>query len=79
MKRLPVKTFKLKKIFPYIFRKYLARLEKRMIFAKYSIEKSYLLHEIGRAHLLQSRFDECCSCARKAVEGKREKLFLFLL
>uniref|UniRef100_A0A1A9WEQ4 Uncharacterized protein n=1 Tax=Glossina brevipalpis TaxID=37001 RepID=A0A1A9WEQ4_9MUSC len=50
------------------YKKYLARLEKRMRFAKYSIEKCYLLHEIARAHLGQSRFDECCSVARKAVE-----------
>ncbi|XP_065364632.1 uncharacterized protein p-cup [Calliphora vicina] len=50
------------------YKKFLARLEKRMIFAKYSIEKCYLLHEIARAHLAQSRFDECCSWARKAVE-----------
>ncbi|KAM7348280.1 presidents-cup [Cochliomyia hominivorax] len=50
------------------YKKFLARLEKRMIFAKYSIEKCYLLHEIARAHLIQSRFDECCSWARKAIE-----------
>ncbi|XP_046802866.1 uncharacterized protein LOC124418935 [Lucilia cuprina] len=50
------------------YKKFLARLEKRMIFAKYSIEKCYLLHEIARAHLTQSRFDECCSWARKAAE-----------
>lgn len=57
--------------FVYLFfRKFLARLEKRMIFAKYSIEKCYLAHAIASAHLSQSRFDECCSCARKAVEGK---------
>ncbi|XP_075154893.1 presidents-cup [Haematobia irritans] len=50
------------------YKKFLARLEKRMIFAKYSIEKCYLLHEISRAHLKQAHFDECCSWARKAIE-----------
>lgn len=42
-----------------------------MRFAKYSIEKCYLMHEVARAHLGQSRFDECCSVARKAIEGEK--------
>uniref|UniRef100_W8AVF9 Uncharacterized protein n=1 Tax=Ceratitis capitata TaxID=7213 RepID=W8AVF9_CERCA len=50
------------------YKKYLARLEKRMHFAKYSIEKCYLLYEIAQSHLTQSRFEECCSVARKAIE-----------
>nr|XP_014100931.1 uncharacterized protein LOC106625624 [Bactrocera oleae] len=53
------------------YKKYLARLEKRIHFAKYSIEKCYLLHEIARSHLGQSRFDECCSVARKAIEESK--------
>lgn len=40
-----------------------------MHFAKYSIEKCYLLYEIAQSHLSQSRFEECCSVARKAIEG----------
>ncbi|XP_061397899.1 uncharacterized protein LOC133333604 [Musca vetustissima] len=53
------------------YKKFLPRLEKRMIFARYSIEKCYLLHEIARAHLKQSHFDECCSWARKAIEESK--------
>ncbi|XP_036344445.1 uncharacterized protein LOC118753678 [Rhagoletis pomonella] len=53
------------------YKKYLARLEKRIHFAKYSIEKCYLLHEIARSHLRQSRFDECVSVARKAIEESK--------
>ncbi|XP_053947690.1 uncharacterized protein LOC128856416 [Anastrepha ludens] len=50
------------------YKKYLARLEKRIHFSKYSIEKCYLLHEIARSHLKQNRVDECSSVGRKAVE-----------
>uniref|UniRef100_A0A034VLM3 Uncharacterized protein n=1 Tax=Bactrocera dorsalis TaxID=27457 RepID=A0A034VLM3_BACDO len=53
------------------YKKYLARLEKRMHFAKYSIEKCYLLYEIAQSHLSQSRFEECCSVARKAIEESK--------
>ncbi|TMW48458.1 hypothetical protein DOY81_006455 [Sarcophaga bullata] len=63
------------------YKKFLARLEKRMIFARYNVEKCYLLHEIARAHLNQSRFDECCSWARKAMEitkGGNNILWQFL-
>ncbi|XP_067639680.1 outer dynein arm-docking complex subunit 4-like [Eurosta solidaginis] len=53
------------------YKKYLNRLEKRIYFSKYSIEKCYLLHEIARSHLDQNRFDECCSVARKAIEESK--------
>ncbi|XP_068142320.1 outer dynein arm-docking complex subunit 4 isoform X1 [Drosophila tropicalis] len=49
-------------------RRLISRLEKRMLFAKYSIEKCYLLHQIGDSHLQSNRFDECCFSARKAIE-----------
>ncbi|XP_034659401.1 uncharacterized protein LOC117895683 isoform X1 [Drosophila subobscura] len=45
----------------------ITRLEKRMLFAKYSIEKCYLLHQIGYTHLKSNRFDECCFAARKGL------------
>ncbi|XP_017072286.1 uncharacterized protein LOC108108692 [Drosophila eugracilis] len=44
------------------------RFEKRMVFAKYPIERSYLLHQIGSVHLQSHRFDECCFSARKSIE-----------
>ncbi|XP_017001873.2 outer dynein arm-docking complex subunit 4 [Drosophila takahashii] len=44
------------------------RYEHRMVFAKYPIEKSYLLHQIASTHLQSHRFDECCFSARKAIE-----------
>lgn len=55
--------------FYIIYRKFLARLEKRLYFARYDIEKCYILHEMARAHYNQSHFDEACSVARKAIEG----------
>ncbi|XP_034659403.1 uncharacterized protein LOC117895684 [Drosophila subobscura] len=48
-------------------RQLVSRLEKRMKFAKYSIEKCYLLHQIGYTHLKSNRFDECCFAARKGI------------
>lgn len=45
------------------------RLENRMNFAKYPIEKSYLLHQMAEIHLKSHRFDECCFSARKSIEG----------
>ncbi|XP_022222891.1 uncharacterized protein LOC111074426 [Drosophila obscura] len=48
-------------------RQMITRLEKRMLFAKYSIEKCYLLHQIGYTHLKSNRFDECCFAARKGL------------
>ncbi|KAH8239045.1 hypothetical protein KR032_000244 [Drosophila birchii] len=50
----------------------ISRYEKRMVFAKYPIEKCYLLHQIASAHLKTNRYDECCFNARKAIqEGKK--------
>ncbi|EDV98263.1 uncharacterized protein LOC6568884 [Drosophila grimshawi] len=49
-------------------RKLIVRMERRILFAKYSIEKCYLLHQIANVHLTQGRYDECCLSARKAVE-----------
>ncbi|XP_017139713.1 uncharacterized protein LOC108154102 [Drosophila miranda] len=48
-------------------RQWISRLEKRMLFAKYSIEKCYLLHQIGNTHLKSNRYDECCFIARKGI------------
>ncbi|KAH8253294.1 hypothetical protein KR032_004615 [Drosophila birchii] len=44
-----------------------ARLEQRMVFAKYSIEKCYLLHQIAQSHLDQGRHSECTFNARRAI------------
>ncbi|KAH8259549.1 hypothetical protein KR026_006185 [Drosophila bipectinata] len=49
-------------------RKAISRYEKRLVFAKYSIEKAYLMHQIGVAHLQSNRFDECCFAARKGIQ-----------
>lgn len=61
-------------------RKYISRLENRMRFALYNITRCYLWYETSRCHLRHSRFDECCACARKCVEGFTKvyiiKLFL---
>ncbi|XP_017042437.1 uncharacterized protein LOC108088926 [Drosophila ficusphila] len=53
------------------YRQVLNRFEKRMVFAKYSIEKCYLLHQIGSTHLQSNRFDECCFSARKSIEESK--------
>lgn len=53
-------------------KKFLARMEKRLYFAKHSIEKSYLLHEIARSYLRHSRFDECCIMARRGIEEAKK-------
>ncbi|XP_017868422.1 PREDICTED: uncharacterized protein LOC108617211 [Drosophila arizonae] len=49
-------------------RKLISRLEKRIRFAKFSIEKCYLYHQIGDIHLSQLRYDECCLNARRAIK-----------
>ncbi|XP_064544843.1 uncharacterized protein LOC135432893 [Drosophila montana] len=49
-------------------RQMIARLEQRMVFAKYSIEKCYLLHQIASIHLQSNHYDECCFVARKAIQ-----------
>ncbi|XP_022230279.1 uncharacterized protein LOC111079410 [Drosophila obscura] len=49
----------------------LARLEHRMIFAKYSIEKCYLMHQISQCHLEQGHHSECAFVARKGVKESK--------
>ncbi|XP_032587399.1 uncharacterized protein LOC6583608 isoform X3 [Drosophila mojavensis] len=46
----------------------ISRLEKRIVFSKYSIEKAYLLHQIACIHLQSNHYDECCFVARKALQ-----------
>ncbi|XP_032572329.1 uncharacterized protein LOC6609985 [Drosophila sechellia] len=48
-----------------------ARLEHRMVFAKYSIEKCYLLHQISQSYLDQGRHSECTYNARKAIKESK--------
>ncbi|KAH8420689.1 hypothetical protein KR222_000685, partial [Zaprionus bogoriensis] len=50
------------------FKKQIARYEYRMLFAKYPIERSYLLHELAQAHLNNNSFDTCCLLAQKSME-----------
>jgi len=57
-----------------LYRKLTARLEHRMVFAKYSIEKCYLLHQISQSYLDQGRHSECAFNARKAIKGKQTYL-----
>ncbi|XP_034650880.1 uncharacterized protein LOC117890243 [Drosophila subobscura] len=45
-----------------------ARLEHRMIFAKYSIEKCYLFHQISQCHMDQGHHSECAFAARRGVK-----------
>ncbi|XP_064536533.1 uncharacterized protein LOC135427043 [Drosophila montana] len=49
-------------------RKLIIRLERRIRFAKYSIEKCYLYHRIASVHLRQLHYDECCLNARRAIK-----------
>ncbi|KAL7728257.1 hypothetical protein ACLKA6_007363 [Drosophila palustris] len=44
------------------------RYEYRMRFAKYPIERSYLLHELAQAHLDNNSFDTCCLLARQSID-----------
>ncbi|XP_030375536.1 uncharacterized protein LOC115624829 [Scaptodrosophila lebanonensis] len=53
-------------------RQMIARLERRLIFAKYSIEKCYLLHQIAYFHLVQSHFDECTFYSGKAIKESEQ-------
>ncbi|XP_036675195.3 outer dynein arm-docking complex subunit 4 isoform X1 [Drosophila suzukii] len=50
------------------FKKQVARLENRMRFAEYHIERAYLLHELAQEHLDFNSFDVACSMARKSLE-----------
>lgn len=52
-------------------RKLITRLEKRIRFAKYSIEKCYLYHQIASVHLSQLHYDECTLNARRAIKECR--------
>ncbi|KAH8396757.1 hypothetical protein KR215_003905 [Drosophila sulfurigaster] len=52
-------------------RRQISNLENRMIFAKYSIEKCYLLHQIANIHLDSNRYEECGFTARKAIEESK--------
>jgi len=61
-----------------LYRKLTARLEHRMVFAKYSIEKCYLLHQISQSYLDQGRHSECAFNARKAIKGKQTSLLCVL-
>ncbi|EDW10428.2 uncharacterized protein LOC6580681 [Drosophila mojavensis] len=49
-------------------RKMSARLEKRMRFSKFSIEKCYLFHQMAANHLSQLHYDECCFNARRSMK-----------
>ncbi|KAM8707514.1 hypothetical protein ACLKA7_005058 [Drosophila subpalustris] len=49
-------------------RRQIMRLEKRMLFAKYSTEKCYLLYQIASIHLDSNHYDKCYFIARKAIE-----------
>ncbi|XP_017836156.1 uncharacterized protein LOC108595437 isoform X1 [Drosophila busckii] len=46
----------------------IARMERRILFADYSIEKCYLYHQIASEHFKQGRHDECCLNARRAMK-----------
>ncbi|XP_017013125.2 outer dynein arm-docking complex subunit 4 [Drosophila takahashii] len=50
------------------FKKQVTRLENRMRFAEYHIERAYLLHELAQEHLDFNSFDVACSMARKSLE-----------
>ncbi|XP_017155449.1 uncharacterized protein LOC108164311 [Drosophila miranda] len=52
-------------------RQLIFRLEKRMKFAKYSIEKCYLFHQIGDTHLKSNRFDECWFAATRGIKESK--------
>ncbi|KAH8371793.1 hypothetical protein KR093_008843, partial [Drosophila rubida] len=49
-------------------RKHISNFETRLVFAKYSIEKCYILHQISSIHLEYNRYAECNFNARKAIE-----------
>ncbi|KAH8405329.1 hypothetical protein KR222_005353 [Zaprionus bogoriensis] len=53
-------------------RRLMTRLERRLFFAKHSIEKCYLLHQMANIHLESFRYNECCFVARKAIEESKE-------
>ncbi|XP_033168812.1 uncharacterized protein LOC117146596 [Drosophila mauritiana] len=46
-------------------------LEKRLLFARLPIERSYLLHELADRHMQQNHFVQSLSYAQKAIEEAR--------
>ncbi|XP_060657980.1 uncharacterized protein LOC132792574 [Drosophila nasuta] len=52
-------------------RKIITRMEKRLRFVKFSIEKCYLYHQIASVHLTQLHYDECVLNARRAIKECR--------
>ncbi|KAL5275744.1 hypothetical protein ACFFRR_001535 [Megaselia abdita] len=64
------------------YNKLIQRLEKRILFVQYPIEKCYLCFEISKNHLIQNKFDECITMSRKAfgdAETSRNIVWKFLL
>lgn len=53
------------------YKRRVTRLENRMRFAKFSIERCYILYEIAQAHLENNAFDAACSMARNAISEAR--------
>lgn len=51
-------------------RRHMDHFERRLRFAKYTIERCYLYHEAAQAHLNNHSFDKCCQLARKAMDGR---------
>ncbi|KAH8355299.1 hypothetical protein KR093_010718 [Drosophila rubida] len=49
-------------------RKQLSRMDKRLRFAKFAIEKCYLYHKMAMIQLSQLHYDECCFNARRAIK-----------
>ncbi|XP_060657836.1 uncharacterized protein LOC132792457 [Drosophila nasuta] len=49
-------------------RRLLVRMDRRIRFAKYSIEKCYLYHKMAMIQLSQLHYDECCFNARRAIK-----------
>ncbi|EDV92413.1 outer dynein arm-docking complex subunit 4 [Drosophila grimshawi] len=47
------------------------RLEERLIYSRYGIERTYLLFEIARCHFKEARFDKALTMAHKAANEAR--------
>lgn len=54
----------------------MSRLENRIRFAKYPIEKCYLYHKMSEVQLKQVHYDECCFNARKCIKGMTNEFCL---
>ncbi|XP_017056325.1 LOW QUALITY PROTEIN: uncharacterized protein LOC108098116 [Drosophila ficusphila] len=50
---------------------YIDYLEKRLVFARLPIERSYLLHELADRHMLKNHFIQSLSYAQKSVDEAR--------